>query len=108
MQVNTNSSSLKANTNMFINYVNGINPDNQVLIEQDKILTHVYMETSKINEKFTQSTYGVSTQQVESLCQKLIPFTKVISSAEDAIKSTGEKIMKVKNQTETLCASYGS
>ena len=50
----------------------------------------------------------MSTQQIESLCQKLIPFTKVISSAEDAIKSTGEKIMKVKNQTETLCASYGS
>lgn len=108
IQLNTNSNGLKANTNIIIGYVNNVNPDNQKLIDNDKILTQVYMETAKLNEKFTQSAYGVNSQQIELLCQKLIPFTRVISTAEDVINSTGEKIMQVKNQTEQLCASYGT
>lgn len=108
IQINTNSNGLKANTNLLTGYINGVNPDNQILIENDKILTQVYMETSKINEKFTQSAYGLGAQQIEQLCQKLIPFTRVISSTEDVIKSTGDKILQVKNQTEQLCNSYGA
>lgn len=32
----------------------------------------------------------------------------MISSTEDVIKSTGDKILQVKNQTEQLCNSYGA
>lgn len=108
IQISPCSDGLKATTNIVVNYINGVNPNNAILIENDKILTQVYVETSKINEKFTQNAYGLGAQQIEQLCQKLVPFTKVISSTEDVIRSTGDKIMQVKNQTEQLCASYGA
>ena len=68
IQINTNVNGLKGNVNVIAGYVNNVNPNNTILLENDKILTQVYMEVAKLNEKFTASAYKLSSQQIEQLC----------------------------------------